>query len=151
MLEFKRTTSASTDFRELIKALDKDLWDRYPNVQGEYTKHNSVEKIDTVIVGYLDGKPVACGCFKEFNEESAEMKRIFVLHEQRGKGIAIALMKELENWAKELNYSNSVLETGTLQVEAIPLYKKIGYSIIPNYPPYEGMEYSVCMKKPLTT
>lgn len=149
MLEFRRTTSASPDFRELIKCLDKDLWDRYPHVQGEYTKHNSVEKIETVIVAYSNGKPVGCGCFKKFDNESVEMKRIFVLHNQRGKGIATQLMHALENWAKELNYSNAVLETGTLQVEAIPLYKKIGYTVIPNYPPYAGMEYSVCMKKEL--
>jgi putative acetyltransferase len=51
----------------------------------------------------------------------------------RGKGLVIIVLKELEAWAKENSYTSSVLETGFKQPEAIALYKKNGYSLIPNY------------------
>ncbi|GAA6764944.1 hypothetical protein AAFH68_08780 [Flavobacterium sp. CGRL1] len=65
------------------------------------------------------------------------------------KGIASAILKELEIWAKEVGYTYTILETGKNQPEAINLYQKLNYTIIPNYPPYEEMDNSVCMKKTL--
>jgi GNAT superfamily N-acetyltransferase len=56
---------------------------------------------------------------------------------------------ELEKWVKELSYSKCILETGKRQPEAIALYQKNGYHIIPNYGQYIGMENSVCFKKEL--
>ncbi|WP_407524361.1 GNAT family N-acetyltransferase [Lacibacter sp. MH-610] len=58
-------------------------------------------------------------------------------------------MLQLEQWAKEEGYSAAVLETGKKQPEAIRLYEKCGYSRIPNYGQYAGVENSVCMKKEL--
>ena len=72
---------------------------------------------------------------------------MFVLPEHRGKGIAQHILLELENWAKELDYSSCILETGKKQVEAIGLYQKAGYHIISNYGQYIGMENSICMQK----
>ena len=57
------------------------------------------------------------------------------------------VLKELEAWAKENSYTSSVLETGFKQPEAIALYKKNEYSLIPNYGQYEGVQTSVCFKK----
>ena len=74
---------------------------------------------------------------------------MFVNPDYRKRGIAAAVLKELENWAAELNYTYTILETGKKQPEAISLYQKSGYTIIPNYPPYEEMDNSVCMKKTL--
>ena len=67
----------------------------------------------------------------------------------RGKGIASAVLAELEKWAKELNYKKCILETGKKQPEAIALYNKNGYCIIPNYGQYENVENSVCFEKNL--
>jgi GNAT superfamily N-acetyltransferase len=76
-----------------------------------------------------------------------EIKRMFVLPEHRGKGIAGQILQQLEIWAAEGNNSTCILETGKKQPEAIALYKKAGYKIIPNYGQYENVENSVCMEK----
>ena len=58
-------------------------------------------------------------------------------------------MARLEEWAAELGYTRAVLETGTSQPEAIGLYESIGYHRIDNYPPYVGVQNSVCYEKRL--
>jgi GNAT superfamily N-acetyltransferase len=65
----------------------------------------------------------------------------------RGRGIAFQILQQLENWAAELGYSYCLLETGKKQPEAIALYKKSGYEVIPNYGQYENVSNSVCMQK----
>lgn len=72
---------------------------------------------------------------------------MFVKPECRGQGIAQAVLAELESWAGELGFKECVLETGKKQPEAIRLYQKSGYELIPNYGQYAGIENSVCMKK----
>ena len=67
--------------------------------------------------------------------------------EYRGLGIGLNILKELELWASELNYSECILETGKNQPEAIRLYQKAGYAIIKNYGQYENIENSICMTK----
>lgn len=60
------------------------------------------------------------------------------------------LLRQLEELAASEGYRFAVLETGRKQPEAISLYQKAGYEIIPNYGPYEGNTNSVCMKKILS-
>jgi hypothetical protein len=55
----------------------------------------------------------------------------------------------LEKWTAELSYGKCILETGIKQPEAIGLYKKSGYTVIPNYGQYAGIENSVCFEKQL--
>ena len=74
---------------------------------------------------------------------------LYVKEEHRKKGIASQVLEALELWAAEINYTYTVLETIKKQPEAIALYQKSGYTVIPNYPPYENVENSVCMKKTL--
>jgi GNAT superfamily N-acetyltransferase len=74
---------------------------------------------------------------------------MYVKPESRGRGISRRILSELEKWAAELGYTDSVLETGNLQAEAIHLYHRSGYSEIPNYGNYEGTETSICMRKKL--
>ena len=84
---------------------------------------------------------------KEYSKETAEVKRMFVPKEYRGQGIGGIVLKELESWAAELNFSDLILETGKAQPEAIRLYGKSGYTVIANYGQYEKVDNSVCMKK----
>ncbi len=151
MLKIKRTTSDDTDFHMLVESLDKDLLDRYGDLQTFYNRFNAIQNIPTVVIAYFDNEAVGCGCFKKFDEGSVEIKRMYVCDEQRGKGIGAAILSELEKWAAELKISSMVLETGTNQPEAIHLYGKLGYTNISNYGPYIGNEeYSICMKKKLS-
>jgi len=99
------------------------------------------------LVCYENGMPIGIGAYKEFEPSIAEMKRMYTLPNHRGKGIAKAILTELENWAKEENYDTAILETGYLQKEAIGLYQKLGYTIIENFGQYKGVANSICMKK----
>lgn len=150
MLHLKRTNNQDPDFRYLIPLLDKDLRSRYHDLQNTYDQHNVIVNVDTVIIAYADEQPVGCGCFKKFDDSSVEMKRMYVVPDHRRKGISSAILNELELWAKENGFQRAVLETGNLQEEAIALYEKLGYQVIPNYPPYESMDSSICMEKQLT-
>jgi GNAT superfamily N-acetyltransferase len=142
-----KTTSENPDFLSLIKTFDVYLWERYPELKTNYWGNNIIELNRNVVVIYLDEKPVACGCFKRYDENTIEIKRMFVSPDARGLGLAQRVLHELELWAKELDYSVSVLETLYKQQEAISLYQKVGYAIVNNYGPYVGLKNSICMRK----
>lgn len=149
MTSIKRTDSADGDFKRLVARLDDELKERDGSDNAFYAQFNKLDMIRNAVVQYIDGKPVACGAFKPYNNDSVEIKRMYVLSENRGKGVALNILKELENWAAELGYSGCVLETGKRQPEAIRLYEKSGYNRIPNYGQYANMDNSVCMSKKL--
>lgn len=147
MLNLKKTTSEHPDFIDLVAALDQDLARRDGEEHAFYDQFNSIEGLRHVIVAYSDKVPIGCGAIKDFDSRSMEVKRMYVKPEYRGKGIASRLLIELENWAESLGYSSCILETGKRQPEAISLYTKNGYTPIPNYEPYQGVENSVCFQK----
>ena len=142
-----RTDSANPDFIDLVKLLDADLAKRDGKDHSFYAQFNKIDKIKNAIVLYDNDKPVGCGAMKEYLPGTMEIKRMYTLPESRGQGIAGKVLTELETWAKELDYAKCVLETGKKQPEAIGLYTRHGYSIIPNYGQYEGIENSVCFEK----
>ncbi|VXC16554.1 Acetyltransferase (GNAT) domain-containing protein [Flavobacterium sp. 9AF] len=149
MIRVVRTDSSNVDFINLVAKLDKDLAIRDGNEHAFYAQFNSISTIKHALVLHHNEMPVACGAIKEYNLECMEIKRMYVEQEYRGNGFATRILKELEIWAKELDYKSLVLETGLKQPEAIALYKKNGYQIIPNYGQYIGVENSVCFIKEL--
>ena len=151
MPNINRTTSENIDFQKLVVLLDEVLRSRDGEDHAFYAQHNTLDKINHVVVCYQDAVAIGCGAFKEFDSNTVEIKRMFVHPYYREKGIASAVLKELEIWASEFNYTNYVLETGKNNPEAISLYQKNGYKIIPNYGQYENVDTSVCLKKNLTT
>lgn len=146
-IKLLRTDSDNADFRELVALLDKELQIRDGDEHSFYAQFNKIDKIQHVVVAYEDGEAVGCGAIKEYAEGVAEIKRMFVRPERRGRGIAKSILSELETWASELNFSECILEIGLKQPEAIALYQKSGYETIPNYGQYSAVENSVCMKK----
>ncbi|MFG4001420.1 GNAT family N-acetyltransferase [Flavobacterium aquidurense] len=149
MTSLKRTNSDDIDFKNLVVLLDRDLKIRDGEDHTFYNQFNKTNSIKHVIVFYENNSAVGCGAFREKENDTVEIKRMFVHPDYRKKGIASALLSALEIWAAEENYNYTILETGKKQPEAINLYQKQGYSVIPNYPPYENMDNSVCMKKAL--
>jgi GNAT superfamily N-acetyltransferase len=149
MIEIQRCTSENKDFRNLVLLLDSDLNSRYGLLQAQYEAYNKIESNNTVIVAYDEGKPVGCGCYKQYDGDSVEIKRMFTIPESRGKGIAKRILTELEKWAAENGFKNAVLETGSKQHEAINFYSKFGYTRIENYGQYAGNTNSICMRKEL--
>lgn len=149
MLTLIKTTSENPDFTNLVKLLDADLKIRDGEDHEFYAQINQTAILNNVLVYYQNEMALGCGAFREINEKTVEIKRMFVNPEFRGKGIASSILKALEQWASELSYSQTILETGINQPEAIALYKKMGYSITENYGLYIGVENSVCMRKDL--
>ena len=147
MITLKRTDSENKNFVKLVALLDEDLQRRDGDEHPFFAQYNKIDNIKNVVLVYENENPAGCGAIKKYNGNTVEIKRMFVLPEARGKGIATAVLIELENWARELNFSKCILETGKRQPEAIGLYKKSGYKIIPNYGQYQGIESSVCFEK----
>jgi putative acetyltransferase len=147
MVKVVRTNSDDNDFIGLVKQLDLELWKRYGEEQSFFDRFNKLDSIKHAIVAYQDSKPVGCGAFKEYEKTVAEIKRMYVAPEVRGLGIAGVVLTNLEAWASEFGYKETILETGVEQPEAIRLYEKCGYKVIPNFGPYAGVKVSVCMGK----
>ena len=147
----KRTSNTEPDFKNLISKLDKYLSVVNGDADAFYAPNNVLDPLDTAVIAYYNDKPVGCGCFKKFDEQSVEIKRMYVEPELRGRGIASTLLNELEKWAKENGFKYTVLETGLKLDDANALYRKQGYKIIENYGQYAGIKSSVCMKKTLAS
>lgn len=149
MTHIKRTNSKNQDFIALVSDLDQDLATRDGEEHAFYQQFNSIDALKYAVVVYSNTSPVGCGAIKKFDVNTVEVKRMYVKPEFRGKGMASQLLQHLEQWAVELGYTYSVLETGKRQPEAIALYTKNGYRPITNYGQYIGIENSVCFRKEL--
>jgi GNAT superfamily N-acetyltransferase len=149
MVQYIRTDSQNPDFIGLVRLLDADLAIRDGEDHAFYAQFNKTHMLRHVMVAYNDGVPVACGALKPFDEQSIEVKRMYVAEDQRRKGFAKGVLMELEKWAAELGCRHLVLETGKNQPEAIGLYKNMGYEVTENYGQYIGIDNSVCFRKTL--
>ncbi len=147
MIQLIRTDSENSDFKGLVRNLDADLAEKDGDDHRFYAQFNKIDKIKFVVVAYENKKPLGCGAIKEYDSGTMEIKRMYVTPESRGKGIATKILSALENWATELSYRKCILETGKRQPEAIRLYRKNGYDLIPNYGQYAGVENSLCYAK----
>ncbi|WP_396187381.1 GNAT family N-acetyltransferase [Flavobacterium sp.] len=146
MVSLLRTNSNHQDFQKLTALFDEYLIDIDGDEKDFFAQYNQIY-IDNVIICYKNDVAVGCGAFKKSDTQVAEIKRMFVPIEHRGKGIALKILSELEVWAIELNHTSCILETSVKLENAIALYKKYSFEFIPNYEPYIGVESSVCMKK----
>ena len=147
MIEIVRTAEDNADFLSLVELLDAELRIRDGEEHGFYAQFNKPVGLSGVVIAFDDGEPVGCGAFKRYEEGVAEIKRMYIKPESRGRRIAALVLRELESWAAELGFTKCILETGHKQPEAIALYKREGYSVIPNYGQYAGVDNSVCMRK----
>lgn len=109
------------------------------------------------VVGYVDGVAVACGGWRARDGRAdpvlragdAEIKRMYVAATHRGRGYARAVLDELERTAAAAGRRRTVLETGTLQPEAIGLYVRSGYAPMPGFGIYREAPESRCFAKPM--
>lgn len=144
-----KTTANNTDFINLVRELDRYLAITDGEEHDFYNQYNQLDTIKYVLVAYENEVAIGCGAIKEFDENRVEVKRMFVLPNHRGKGIATKLLLGLEDWAKVLGFQKCILETGKRQTEAVVLYRRNNYQIIENYGQYKGMDNSICFEKEL--
>ena len=150
-MNYQYTNGSNPDFMTLCQLLDENLNEL---VGGEaqreqYKQYNTLESIHDVILLYEDDVPVGCASFKHYEDGVAELKRVFLRKDYRGKGIAKELMGRIEASARAKGYHKMILETGKPLVDAFQLYTRLGYQVIPNYGQYKDMPLSVCMSKEL--
>lgn len=151
-MEIINTDGNNRAFIELSHLLDDYLNNLVGGEENrsEYLQYNTLNDIHDVILAYDNNNPIGCASFKHYDEGIAEVKRVFIKKEYRGKGVSKHIMRLLEQRAVDKGYSKLILESGTSLVEAMGLYYKIGYMIIENYGQYRDMGDSVCMGKALS-
>lgn len=150
-MKFVYTDGANTDFIGLCHDLDCFLNELVGGEENrtKYIPYNQLDDIHNVIVVYDNDIPIGCAAFKKYDDECAEVKRVFIKTEYRGRGISKKLMELLEKSAREQGYHYLILESGEPLIAAMSLYREIGYKVIPNYGQYEDMPDSICMRKKL--
>ncbi|WP_300442039.1 GNAT family N-acetyltransferase [Christiangramia sp.] len=149
MITIKRTNSNNPDFINLVRDLDKYLAITDGEEHDFYDQFNKLDRIKHVVLIYNDRKIIGCGALKHSTPNKMEIKRMYVKPEFRKSGYASKILEILKQWAIELGYQICVLETGSRQTEAIALYYRNHYKVIPNYPPYENRQNSLCFEKKL--
>lgn len=142
-----RTEPGNKDFLSLTNLLDDVLSRNDGEDHPFFAQFNKANDLDKAVLIYSDNIPVSCGAIKKYSDSTAEIKRMYVKPEYRGKGIAKKTLHELEYWASELNYTECILETGKDLVAAVGLYKESGYEVISNYGQYKGIDKSICFRK----
>lgn len=102
-----------------------------------------------LLIGLLDGVPVTGGAFRRFDDETAELKRIWTDARHRRNGYARALLTALERAIADHGYRRIYLTTGDRQPEAEALYLATGYRKLDEPLPAEGEVYPVAFAKDL--
>ena len=123
----------------LAQALRDEIAVMYPGVDldGDYMPKAGPAELSppggAFLVGAIDGVPVCCGGVKRLDEQTCEIKRMYVIPSRRGTGVARALLHALEAKARELGYTIARLDTGPKQERARGLYESEGYVEIADF------------------
>jgi GNAT superfamily N-acetyltransferase len=136
MTEFRREPAGSTAARALLAAMEGEMLALYsmpamPTSAG--TAELEPPNGGAYVVGWEDGRAVAGGALKRLAPRVAEIKRMYVVPDARGRGIARGLLAAIEDTARELGYERVRLDTGARQPHARALYESAGYGDAPDY------------------
>jgi GNAT superfamily N-acetyltransferase len=122
---------------ELQRAYFADIASRYagwsPDLIPSADPAEVAPPVGAWVVAYLNDQPVGCGGVKRLDDNSAELKRIYLDSAARGRGLGRRLLEQLEQHAHDLGYELLRLDTGDLQPEALGLFLSAGYEHIPDY------------------
>ena len=102
------------------------------------------------LVLYCDGEPIGCGAVRKLGADEAELKRMYVRPEARGRKLGAVLVDALEAEARALGVQRLLLETALYLAPAVRVYERAGFTPIPQYGEYVGASDSYCMGKTLT-
>lgn len=119
-------------------------------LHGEYPPEDFTEPDGTLLIGLLDGQAVTGGGFRRFDEDTAELKRIWTDSRYRQRGYAKALLVQLEAEIVARGYRRAYLTTGDRQQEAEALYLDTGYTRLDGPLPTKGEAYPVAFEKTLS-
>src|SRR6185436_18708299 len=138
-IEIRKEALDSEAGKRLIGALDVELRGSYPEPGANHFRLDGEEVSEgsgAFVVAYADGMAVGCGAVRKLDETTAELKRMYVTPEARGKGIGGAVLRALEAEARALGATRLLLETGIRQKTAEAMYRRAGYADIPPFGEY---------------
>ncbi|HYN68372.1 MAG TPA: GNAT family N-acetyltransferase [Ornithinibacter sp.] len=128
-VEVHASTYGDPDVVTLIGEVQQEYVVRYGSEDATpMTPEEFVAPEGTVVVAYVDGGLAGCGAFRRHDASIAEIKRMYVRPEHRGRGVARAVLADLEARALAAGYTSILLETGAKQPEAMALYASSGYA-----------------------
>ncbi|NUO56537.1 MAG: GNAT family N-acetyltransferase [Hamadaea sp.] len=133
------------DLAALLDAAFAQLVARY-GAEGR----SHVQTDASYLVAVVDGQAVACVALQHADDETGEVKRMFVSPAYRGRGLARALLAAVEDEGRARGYQTIRLTTGNQQPEAMALYESSGYAETPRYGKYVGQLWTHCYAKALT-
>ena len=136
----------------LIAALNAELIALYPQPGATHFRLDPAEVAEgrgAFVIAWHEGFPIGCGAVRCLDPATAELKRMYVAPEGRGRGIGHQLLATLEQEARQLGVQRLVLETGIHQIAALALYARAGFVTIPAFGEYVGSDTSICMAKSL--
>lgn len=148
-MEIRLVDAENADFLTLVQQLDEYYFEVVGEVHRRYAKYNDPHLLDARMVAYQDGKAAGCGAWKKKDDQTAEIKRIFVSKDFRRQGVASALIGALEQDAAAHGYTRAILETARTTDDSAALYHKLGYQEIAYYGSPAGAENCRCFEKAL--
>ena len=146
-MELRFVPPEHPDFAMLTGKLDAYYIELVGDVHLRYAPYNLPHLFASRIVVYDRGEAVACGCWKDVDETTAEIKRIYVLPEHRRKGLASRMIAALEQDALSAGKRRIVLETARTTADSEALYLSLGYREIDYYGSPAGAENCRCFEK----
>lgn len=142
-----RTDIHDANFKAMVQLLDAELRLMYGDQQDDFDPHNKLKEDTHTLVIKHQNQTVGCGAFRPMEEGVAEVKRMFVHPDYRGKGLSKIILTALEDWIKEKQYTYIKLETGNKNIAALSLYPATGYESIEPFGPYRHLPDSICFGK----
>jgi GNAT superfamily N-acetyltransferase len=139
MLEFRPCAADEEPAAALIQGMRDEIAALYGglNLDGPQMPKAGPRELappgGTFVVGFEGDLPVCCGGLKRLPDGTCEIKRMFVVDPARGRGVARALLAELERRAREIGYTVARLDTGPRQTRAQRMYERAGYVPIANF------------------
>lgn len=146
-IKLKKGSPHSADVKLLSDELHKDLEAIYGNGIIEDFLDENKEMLIFYVAYDENGNGIACGALKHYDDSTAEIKRMYVMPQFRGRGLSKLILMQLEDYAKELNYQRLILETGLKQPEAMSLYQKFRYKPLKCYGRHANDTDSRCFEK----
>jgi putative acetyltransferase len=153
-ITIERLVDATPELQCLIAELNEVLAAAYPPHQRHGLSLDRLfEPHMRFFLARLDRAAVGCGGVALFGDY-AEVKRMYTREASRGRGVAKALLRRIEEEARLAGAPVLYLETGTHQREAIGLYERTGFQRCAAFGPYaempsENIETSLFLTKAL--
>ena len=120
--------------QRLVTAALADLADRYGG-SGDDTPVAATDfrpPDGQFLIAVAGDIPVGCAGWRSHGPD-AELKRLFTTAQARGRGVARAVLRAVEDSARAHGRTRMILECGNRQPEAVSLYRSVGYQPIENF------------------